>query len=318
MILVTGGFGFIGSHLVQQLLAQGERVHVVDNMSTSPLPIHQILDIIGRPNNLSFDICDIGRWNRRMHIDQIYHLASPVGPAGVLRHSGRIVQQIVNDTYHVIELALKHDAKLLDVSTSEVYGGGQNGLCGENMDRIIQSKTTARLEYAVGKLAAETAILNMVDTTKLKAVIIRPFNVAGPRQSDEGGFVLPRFVKQVLAGEPLTVFGTGQQVRAFTHVSDIVDGLILAMEKGNGVYNLGNPANKITILELAQRVIDAAGGGEMTFTSGQAVYGERYAEAHDKYPDATKAMQELGWSPQVGIDGTIRDVLHYYQPHHAF
>lgn len=317
MILVTGGFGFIGSHLVERLLEDGHHVHVVDNLSTSPLNMAEILHLFGdhlfgENARLSFDICDIGTWHSDLPITEVYHLASPVGPAGVLKHTGRIVQQIVNDTYHVIKLALEYKAKLVDVSTSEVYGGGQNGLCAEDMDRVIQSDTTARLEYAVGKLAAETAILNMAKVSPLKAVIIRPFNVAGPRQAIEGGFVLPRFITQAIRGEPLTIFNKGRQIRAFTHVSDIVDGLILAMKKGEGVYNLGNPANKITIMELARKVNEAAGGTGYAYTSGKMVYGDLYAEAHDKYPDSAKAMMELGWSPKMDIDEIIADVLFYH------
>lgn len=316
-ILVTGGFGFIGSHLVEKLLAQGHHVYVVDNLSTSPIPIIPLMRELGYPKNLWFCPYPIVEYHppADLTFDEIYHLASPVGPAGILPFAGLMVRRVVEDTYFVMEMARRMGAKLVDVSTSEVYGGGQNGLCREAMPRVIQAETTARLEYAVAKLAAETALINMARMSTLNAVIVRPFNVAGPRQSARGGFVLPRFVGQAMRDEPITVFGDGSQIRAFTHVSDIVDGLILAMEKGTSgeVYNLGNPANKTTILDLAARVKTIVNQGAITFTDGKTIYGEQYAEAADKYPDASKAIEQLGWKPILNIDETIKDVLRYMQ-----
>jgi nucleoside-diphosphate-sugar epimerase len=319
-ILVTGGAGFIGGHLVERLLADGHTVHIVDNLSSNPIPIQQLMSELGsKTEKLTVFQESIERlaWYqsslaRRPRYDAIFHLASPVGPAGILPHAGKIIGQVVDDAYRVIDLAQANHARLIDVSTSEVYGGGQGGLCSEDMRKHIPAVMSARVEYAVGKLAAEAAILNTAD---LDAVIVRPFNVAGPRQSAKGGFVLPRFVGQALNHKALTVFGSGKQLRAFTHVRDIVDGLILALEKGKTgeVYNLGNPSNRISILELAGRVIQAVGQGDIVMTSGQAVYGPLYAEADDKWPDNAKATRDLGWQPRLTIDETIRDVLAYEQ-----
>lgn len=316
-ILVTGGAGFIGSHLVERLLKEGHAVHVVDNLQSKPdLPeLFREWDDI---TDLSLSPCTVSQYCQWYDnpaftmptFDEIYHLASPVGPAGVLDYAGQIVQIVVQDTYAMIRLAMQQGAKLVDVSTSEVYGGGQGGYCSEEMPRVIIAESSARLEYAVAKLAAETAIINTCEAQGLQAVIIRPFNVAGPRQSGRGGFVLPRFVEQAMNSEPLTVFGDGSQIRAFTDVRDIVDGLLLAMERGEAgaVYNLGNPANKITILELAQQVVLTVGSGHVSFTSGQAIYGPRYREAANKFPNSEKAMRELGWKPVVPLEQTIRDV----------
>lgn len=246
--------------------------------------------------------------------DEIYHLASPVGPAGVLQHAGEMVRQIVHDTYALMDLARRCGAKLVDVSTSEVYGGGQDGYCREDLDKIIPAETTVRLEYAVAKLAAETAIINTAKVSDLKAAIVRPFNVAGPRQSGVGGFVLPRFIQQAMDGKPLTVFGNGTQMRAFTHVEDIADGIIRVMAQGkNGeAYNLGNPGNKTTILALAQtvnRVLENQAG--VTFVDPRDIWGPLYAEAADKFPDASKAMDELDWAPMKDIGATIADAYGY-------
>jgi UDP-glucose 4-epimerase len=315
-ILVTGGFGFIGGHLIERLLADpNNHVTVVDDLSTAPLPYKTLLDELGHPSNLTYYLVQLDdSWRRPDTIfDEIYHLASPVGPAGILPHAGRMVQQIVEDTYHLIELALLCGAKLLDVSTSEVYGGGNKGHCAEDMPRIIQAETTVRLEYAVAKLAAETTIINNCRTRGLNAVIVRPFNVAGRRQSGKGGFVLPRFVEQAMKNETITVFGDGTQVRAFTHVTDIVDGLVRAMARGRAgeVYNLGNPQNVTTVLHLARCVQAEIGSGHIQFVDPTTIYGELYAEAADKYPDATKAMTALGWQPEIGLRETILDVWGY-------
>ena len=318
-ILVTGGFGFIGSHLLEALLAAGNaHVHVVDNLSTSPIDVDAYLKFIGKPSNLTYDLCSVEQFHRersgKRHYDQIYHLASVVGPVGVLSHAGEMAGEIISDAKRIIELGLRWEAKVLDVSTSEVYGGGRDGYCSENDFKIIQPKVTVRLEYAVGKLASEIALINTTRVTPLVASIVRLFNVAGPSQSGKGGFVLPRFITQALANEPLTVYGDGTMIRAFTHVKEIADGIILAMEKGlNGeAYNIGNPENKTSILSLAQRVIAVLESkSKISFVDPKALFGPLFEEANDKYPDADRAMQELGWRPQLGITEVIQEATDY-------
>lgn len=321
-ILITGGAGFIGGHLAQVLTSPDvpsnieNHVHIVDNLSSNPIPVDVLLSDLGYPPHLTIDVDDLYRWaqtHSEPKWDIIYHLASPVGPAGILPHAGTMAYHMLRDTMVMCDLARRSGARLVDVSTSEVYGGGQLGLCAEDMPRIIQAETTARLEYATGKLAAETALINQCHTMDLDAVIIRPFNVTGARQSGKGGFVLPRFVAQAITDNPITVFGDGSQVRAFTHVLDIVDGIIRAGKRGKPgeVYNIGNPANKTTILELAERVITYVGRGEIVYMDGRDIYGPEYAEAADKYPDASKAMHELGWKPSRDMRVTIAAVHSY-------
>lgn len=311
-ILVTGGFGFIGTSLVEYLLAQTNgQVHVVDDLSTSPIDLNDYLDQLGRPKRLTYTIEPIHKFISRevQPWTQIYHLASPVGPAGILKHAGEMIRTVVRDGYALIDYSQRTGARLLDVSTSEIYGGGVGGLCTETTAKIVQARTTVRLEYAVAKLAVETSIINQCACRNLNAVIVRPFNVAGPRQSPRGGFVLPRFVQQAASGRPLTVFGDGSAVRAFTHVSDMASGIVLAMQKGNvgSAYNVGNPDNKTTILSLAKRVKRVLGSkSEIQFVDPKTIFGPLYEEASDKFPDATKAICELGWEPKYGIDETIR------------
>ena len=320
-ILISGGLGFVGSHLTERLLQERNDICVVDNLVSSPLMPEAYKVLWGERWTL-LDYREMSLQSYEIAFDDralgaIYHLASPVGPAGVLPLRGYIIREIVDATYSAIELALRHKCRLVYVSSSEVYGGGVEGLCREDMSCVVPiANPSARLEYAIGKLAGEIAVLN---TPGLDTVIVRPFNVAGPRQSSKGGFVLPRFVQQALAGEPLTVFGDGSQVRAFTHVADIVDGLILAMQEGKAgeAYNLGNPENKTTILNLAHLVGEAMDWpmsslpATIHFLDGREVYGPDYREANDKWPDATKAITELGWTPKYSIEQTIQDVITY-------
>jgi UDP-glucose 4-epimerase len=319
-ILITGGFGFLGTTLTEELLKEkNNMVHVVDDLSTSPVILEDYLSVIGNPKNLTYDICTIDEYFKRTNIpvyNEIFHLASPVGPAGVLKHAGNMVRDVVRDNYTLVDYCLKHNCKLLDVSTSEVYGGGVEGYCSEETSKVVPAKTTIRLEYAIAKLAAETALINTCTVTKLKAIIVRPFNISGPRQSPLGGFVLPRFIQLADAGKPITVFGKGNQIRAFTHVKDMVDGIMLAAENGkSGVaYNLGNVKNKTTILDLAQRVKRILRSkSDIIFVDPKTIYGPLYEEANDKFPDATKAEMELGWIAKYSIDETISDAYNEYK-----
>jgi len=317
-ILVTGGFGFLGSHLVELLLSDTDnQVHVVDNLSTNPVPIDDLLSQLDYPDRISHSITDVENfcdsWSGERY-KEIYHLASVVGPAGVLPHAGRIAASIVNDTMAVANLAMSCGARLVDVSTSEVYGGGQDGFCSETMFKVVPAKSSARLEYAVGKLAAETALLNLSGTRDLDLRIVRPFNVTGPRQSGRGGFVLPRFIGQAIAGVDITVFGDGKQVRAFTHVKDMVAGIVCAMKNGKKgeVYNLGNPANRCSILELAEEVKRITRTrSRIVFVDPTTIYGPLYEEANNKFPDASKAIAELGWEPRYGRNQAIEDTFLY-------
>jgi len=320
-VLVTGGFGFIGSHLVARLVQEDDtHVHVVDDLSTSLYDAPSVTDAIARrPGALTCDVDTIAGWARRScpwRFDEIYHLASIVGPVGVLPHAGRIVGRVIEDLSCVMERARSDDARLCDVSTSEVYGGGRRGACAEADPKTIPAEVTIRLEYAVAKLAGEIALINAARASGLGAVIVRPFNVAGPGQSRDGGFVLPRFVHQALWGQPLTVYGDGAAVRAFTHVQDIADGLIRAIRRFDRslasapVYNLGNAANRTTILDLARRVLRVTGSASpIRHVDPRDLHGPLFAEAGDKFPDGDLADRELDWHPSAGLDQIVSDTV---------
>ena len=316
-VLVTGGFGFLGGHILEQLLEEGvERIHVVDNLSTSPVGMVQLLEELEGGEALTYEISTVEEYFRQgpEDFDTIIHLASIVGPAGVLAHGGRIVASIVEDTYRLADYALERGARLVDVSTSEVYGGGRDGLCREADPKIVPAETSFRLEYAVAKLAAETALINLHARDALDAVIVRPFNIAGPRQSGEGGFVLPRFLAQARLGLPLTIFGSGQARRAFSHVKDLGDGVIRAGRQGRPgtAYNLGNHDNVVTVEGLADIVLHVTGGSsQKQFIDPREIYGNAFVEANDKFPEAGRAISELGWNPQRGVEEIVHDTWRY-------
>jgi nucleoside-diphosphate-sugar epimerase len=312
-ILVTGGLGFVGSHLVHELLSDADNnVHVVDNLSNTIFETNEIIEAItaGRNGVLVCDIEDIESFEPQVSFDVIFHLASVVGPAAVLDCAGFIAQSIVRDTYKIISLAMACDARLAFISTSEVYGGGDEGFCAEQTPRIYRDKASARQEYAAAKMACEIAIANLCDLDKLNAVTIRPFNVAGVRQQGRAGFVVPRFVGQAMLGLKLTVFGDGSQLRAFTDARDVAQGILLACERGQTgeVYNVGNPSNRISIGELADCVLRITGAesGKVE-VDPRTIYGDLYANAADKFPDASKLMS-LGWLPKYSVDDTVEDV----------
>lgn len=307
--VVTGGCGFIGSHLVEALASDGWEVTVIDSMVTSPLPLHELRGEWHMPVKV---IPAAIREVPPQQADVIFHLASPVGPVGVLSRAGHIAADVIADASTVAEWAAACDAVVVDVSTSELYGP-QEGACVETLARVTPPGHSARMEYAVAKLAAETMLLNRAIDVR----IVRPFNVTGPRQSSKGGFVLPRFVSQALRGDKVTVYQPGTQLRAFTHVADIVSGLILAATKSESgaVYNLGNPDNLTTIADLATKVVEMSGSrSPVEIVDPQALWGPGFREAADKWPDARRAAREMGWVPTRDLDRTVADVIEYMTP----
>jgi UDP-glucose 4-epimerase len=316
--LVTGGLGFIGSHLAHLLLADPQAtVTVVDNLQGQVLSPGAVIDQIAadRPGKLIVRRESVAEFSSDEPFTAIFHLASVVGPTAVLKYSGHIVESIVRDSYAVVRRAQHNGARLVNVSTSEVYGGGDKGHCREDSPRVIHGPASARQEYAAGKLACEVAIANLCRDGKLDAVTIRPFNVAGVRQLGLGGFALPRFVGQALLGMPLTVFGDGAQLRAFTDVRDVAAGIILAAMRGErgAFYNVGNPRNRTSIRALAELVVHETDcGARIEFVNPRELYGSRFEDAPDKFPEAGR-LADLGWDPRYTLAQTVQDVVAWFQ-----
>lgn len=301
-ICVTGSCGFLGSYLMGRLRQQGHDVIGVDDGRSAVVP-HGATGIR----------CTVAGHFRGLSTtyDQVFHLASPVGPVGLLPYAGSIARSIINDTALVAAYCVDHRARLMFVSSSEVYGG--TGQCNEeDACRIAQHVPSARLEYAVGKLAAEIMLHNMPG---LDYCIVRPFNIVGPRQSARGGFVLPRFVEQAKSGYPLTVYGDGWAVRAFTHAQDIVDGMLLVMKEGKrGLpYNLGNLANRIRIIDLAKLIVNLAGSASsIEHVDPYVLWGSAFAEAGDKWPGSMRATA-LGWTPVYDLEHIVRECVREHE-----
>lgn len=312
-ILITGGLGFVGSHLADSLLAEGHQVVLVDNCQSNAVDPDYFQ---GRcrvvVDKIEVAAPRLGKDVERF--DEIYHLASIVGPAGVLEFAGDIARSVIESGDVATALALEHGARLIVASTSEVYG--RSGFLDESLDCIVSSEVTVRLEYAAAKLTSEIAVLNKAKVSQLHVNVVRPFNISGPRQKPDGGFVLPRFVVAALRGEPLTVFGDGTQIRAFTDVRDIVTGLKAVMSCGRSgmVLNLGNPANEVSIMRLAEEVKRLSGSSsEIALVDPKVLFGELYEEGIERVPNANRALEALDWRPAYSLEQTILDTLDFYR-----
>lgn len=320
-ILVTGGAGFIGTHLINALLERHHnlKLEIVDDLSSSALTKKR-REFFER-NKIKFFHQTVEDWQPSGWYDQIYHLACRVGPAHVLKYAGRMAKEIADDADKVAKLAIRDGAPMISISTSEVYGKDPKGIPQrEDIPLEVPSTFSVRLEYALAKLLNEISLINLATVeSRLRVNLIRPFNIVGPYQTGEGGFVLPRFVEAALVEKPLTVFGDGSQIRAFTHVSDLVDSLIKIMESGvnKRIYNVGTPENTCTIRRLAERVIEMTGSrSEICFVNPREIFGPLYAEAPSKIPDISRIKKEIGWSPKWSLDETIEDYASFLRKKH--
>ena len=314
-VLITGGLGFLGSYSIEKYKKNGYSVTVIDNLTTNVISPDDSI-CIGCKIIVS-DILDIS-WDEFDGFDLIIHYASPVGPVGVLKHSGRMAGYILDDIYWAIEGAQKFDCPLIFVSTSEIYGYREKAeFLKEGDYKLLVGDFKVRNEYSISKLLSEIVLSNIAKVGNLKYQIIRPFNISGARQLKDGGFVLPTFAQQALSEKPITVFGDGEQVRAFTYVKDIVDGIYLTSvfnDKMNEIWNIGNSDNVVTINYLAEKVKEFTNSNsEIVHVDPKTIHGPLFEEAWDKIPNADKIKNELGWVPTLEVDEIIREVIKYYE-----
>lgn len=315
-VVVTGGLGFIGSTLVDMLLDKNVEVIIVDNK------ISNTVDEDFYKDRCKVIIENAGESVKYLpnNIDHVFHLASFVGPYGILKYAGEMAKIIVNDTIEIRDFCIKNSAMFVDISTSEVYG--HTGKLKENSQKIYPGDYQIRTEYGAGKMAAEISVVNKARVEeKLKYHIIRPFNVSGPRQKPDGGFVLPRFIISALTEQSLTVFGDGTQERAFTDVRDICEAIlqIISSEHINEIWNIGNIYNKMTINELADKVIDYVIKRypktlfDKIYIDPKTIHGPLFAEAIDKVPYTNKINKLVKWKPRYSLEKTINDLIDYYE-----
>ncbi len=311
-ILVTGGAGFIGSHLTESLLGAGNTVTVLDDMSTgSERNLGEVLDHpalrVVHGSILDAPLVDelVGQ------ADTVYHLAAAVGTYTILDKTLESLRTNLHGTENVVASAQRHAARILVASTSEIYGKNTKIGLREDDDRISGSPLKSRWSYAEAKAIDETITYTRVVEFGLRAVIVRPFNTVGPRQTGRYGMVIPRFVSQALAGEPLTVYGEGSQVRCFCHVHDVVPALIKLMddERAYGqVFNIGS-SEQVSIERLAQRVIALTNSAsEIVHVPYSEAYGPGYEDMQRRVPDCTRARKQIGFDPTRSLTDIVNDV----------
>lgn len=314
-ILVTGGAGFIGSHLSEYLLEMGHRVMVIDDLSTGS--IENIIHLKGHPR-FEYTIDSILNTPVTAELvdrsDCIYHLAAAVGVRLIVESPVQTIETNIKGTETILDLAEKKKKKTLVFSTSEVYGKSGKIPFNEEDDLVMGSTTRGRWSYACSKAIDEFLALAYWKEKKLPAIVIRLFNTVGPRQTGQYGMVVPTFVKQALEGKPLTVYGDGSQTRCFCHVHDVVQALYkVSMEETavGQVFNIGTD-EEVSILELARRVISITGS-----SSGIEIipYSEAYEEGFEdmlkRRPDLGKIHSLIGYNPQRDLAQIIRDVVDY-------
>lgn len=311
--LVTGGAGFIGSHLCEHLLAQGYRITILDDLSTGSF--HNIAQLESDPNvRIVIDSVIHEEIVKQLvaDCDCVYHLASAVGVQLIMDQPVKTIENIFVGT----EIVLRHCARLrkrvLVTSTSEVYGKGIAVPFHEDDDVVTGATSKHRWAYACAKSLDEFLCLAHWKQSRMPVSVVRLFNTVGPRQTGQYGMVIPRFVQSALAGAPLTVYGGGTQSRCFAHVLDIVEGLVKMLETPSAygqVVNLGNN-EEITILELAQRVISATDStSEIQHRSYEEVYGEGFEDMQRRVPALERAHQLIGYQNTRTLDDILRDVI---------
>ncbi|MGE5136009.1 MAG: NAD-dependent epimerase/dehydratase family protein [Gemmatimonadota bacterium] len=307
---VTGAAGFIGSHLVQELLAAGHEVTGLDDLSTGRL--ENLAAVAGHPafrlvQGSILDEALVGELTAGA--DRVFHLAAAVGSFVIRDRTLEALRTNIHGTEHVVEAAHRNNARILVASTSEIYGKNDKVGLTEEDDRISGSPLKSRWSYAEAKAIDESLVDAYVRELGLRAVIVRLFNTVGPRQTGRYGMVIPRFVRQALAGEPITVFGTGEQIRCFCHVHDVIPALAALVESDEAVgraVNLGS-SEQISIEGLAERVIALTGSASrITRSSYLEAYGSGYEDMMRRVPDCALAGQLVGFRATRTLD----DILH--------
>jgi UDP-glucose 4-epimerase len=315
--LITGGAGFIGSHLSEALLDQGHQVTVLDNLSTGAVDniahlktragFRYFIDAVENEPLLA-ELVDDG--------DAIVHLAAAVGVKKIVEEPVRTIETNVHGTEVVLRHANKKKKLVVIASTSEVYGKSTAVPFHEDADLVLEPTPKHRWAYACSKAIDEFLALAYWKEKKLPVIIVRFFNTVGPRQTGRYGMVIPTFVRQALAGHPITVFGDGTQSRSFTYVGDVVDGVIRLLDEPRAVgqvFNIGNP-NEITILDLARRVRELTGShSEIVLIPYDEAYEAGFEDMPRRVPDLHKIHALIGYTPKVPLDEILTRVIDYFE-----
>ena len=316
-VLITGGAGFIGSHLSEYLLKHGHHVTVIDNLSTG-----RFANIEGLVNHRHFryaieDIRNIHVIDRLVsECDVIVHLAAVVGVEKIINEPIQTIEVNIGATETLLKTARRYRRKILIASTSEVYGKGVSFPFREDDDSLLGPTSKSRWSYAASKMVDEFLALAYYHETNLPVVLFRLFNTVGPRQSGQYGMVLPRFVQAALLNRPIQVYGDGQQQRCFGNVYDVVDAIYRLMQTEAAVgelFNLGS-TEEISILALAERVRDCADSvSEIVMVPYDQAYAPGFEDFRRRVPCVEKIERFTGWRPTTSLDDTIKQVIAYYR-----
>ena len=309
-VFITGGAGFIGSHLADALVARGDAVTILDNMSTGSAS--NIAHLEGKIEIIKGDIRDVATVEKAMaNADLVLHMAAALGVNTILESPIESVSTNFTGSEVVLQAATKLNKRIIIASTSEIYGKNPKQPLNELDDRVVGTPQKIRWTYSDAK-ALEEAIAHALFLTKgLKVTTVRLFNTVGPRQTGRYGMVVPRFVQAALAGQPITIYGDGTQSRVFCHVADAVKAILFlaADDKSIGqVYNIGG-VGETTIKQLAEKIIERTKStSAITYTAYDDAYPAGYEDMQRRVPDTTKIKSAIGWSPEHALDSIIDDV----------
>lgn len=316
-ILITGGAGFIGSHLAEALLGQGAAVTIIDDLSTG-----SIVNIDGarQSPNYSYHIDTIMNLPLLAELvdraDEIYHLAAAVGVRLIVEKPVQTIETNIRGTENVLNLAARKKKKVLITSSSEVYGKSSKVPFSEDDDILLGSTSRPRWSYACSKAIDEYLALAYWREQALPAVIVRLFNTVGPRQTGQYGMVIPRFVQQALANEPITIYGDGTQTRAFAHVSDVIQGLMALMAEPKalgGVFNVGNDS-EISIEELALLIRQRANSkSSIVKVPFEEAYDSNFEDLTRRVPDLSRIRSVVPYHPKLTITDIVDRVIEYFR-----
>ena len=319
--LITGGAGFIGSHLAEALLNEGHEVDIIDNLSTG-----SIRNVSHLKSNPRFKYTVDTLTNEPLlaelidRNDVIFHFAAAVGVKLIVEEPVHTIETNVHGTEVVLKHANKKRKKVLVASTSEVYGKSTDVPFREDADLVMGATVKHRWAYACSKAIDEFLALAYYKERGLPVIIVRFFNTVGPRQTGQYGMVLPSFVRQALAGEPITVFGDGMQSRSFTYVGDVVACLLKLVKEPKAIGQMFNIGNKeeVTILKLAEIVKSLTGStSPIEFIPYDKAYEEGFEDMPRRVPDLTKVQQLVGYEPQVQLNEIITRVIEYFRAHES-
>ncbi|MCW2606213.1 MAG: NAD-dependent epimerase/dehydratase family protein [Frankiales bacterium] len=311
--LITGGAGFIGSHLADALLARGDSVILLDNLSTGRL---ENIEHLRQRDDVEFVLGSILNADLMDDVmarsDVCFHLAAAVGVQLIVDKPLESLATNIRGSEVVFEKAHKHGTKVLVTSTSEIYGKNTSDKLGEEDDRILGSPLKSRWSYSEAKAIEEILAFTYWRQKGLPTVIVRLFNTVGPRQTGHYGMVIPRFVSQAVKGEPITVYGDGQQTRCFCYVGDVVTGLLALMDHPDAsgrAFNLGG-AEEVSMEDLARRIVDVTGSSsKIRFVPYDEAYEEGFEDMQRRVPDTARAQQAIGFTQTVDLDGILRMVV---------